>query len=159
MGHLFRIEGQAFEVWLAGRAGHYSLYVGEGAAVPVSRDAALDGAVVASSGDTLFVHLEGTAYEVGFVDPIARFGAAGAFAASDVARAPMPGSVVSVSVVVGQAVGASCRLPCGRLGMGWWRRFFTRPGRILIGMRCWRGWRRRWRHDAAVGVAVGYAVG
>jgi 3-methylcrotonyl-CoA carboxylase alpha subunit len=107
MGHLFRIEGQAFEVWLAGRAGHYSLYVGEGAAVPVSRDAALDGAVVASSGDTLFVHLEGTAYEVGFVDPIARFGAAGAFAASDVARAPMPGSVVSVSVVVGQAVGAN----------------------------------------------------
>ena len=49
-----------------------------------------------------FVHLDGEAWEVGAIDPIAA--AAGGGAGANAVRAPMPGVVVSVEVAVGDSV-------------------------------------------------------
>lgn len=59
-------------------------------------------AYVARDGDTVFVHLDGEAWEIEAIDPIAAAGDGSAGA--NAVRAPMPGVVVSVAVAVGDSV-------------------------------------------------------
>jgi acetyl/propionyl-CoA carboxylase alpha subunit len=56
------------------------------------------------SGDTLWVHAFGRAWQVGIVDPIERSRATGT--SGDVASAPMPGTLIRVGVAAGDAVSA-----------------------------------------------------
>lgn len=56
------------------------------------------------TGDTAWVHAFGRAWEVAIVDPVEQAQAGGA--SGDVALAPMPGTVIAVSVAVGDAVTA-----------------------------------------------------
>lgn len=61
--------------------------------------------IVATRGDEVFVHLDGEAYQLRYEHPLQRLAEAGGGAAEDRVRAPMPGSIVSVAVREGEAVG------------------------------------------------------
>ncbi len=60
--------------------------------------------VIATRGDDVFVHLDGEAYQLRYQHPLDRLAAASGGSAEDNIRAPMPGSIVSVSVQAGDAV-------------------------------------------------------
>lgn len=60
--------------------------------------------VVATRGDDVFVHFDGEAYQLRYQHPLDRLAAQSAGSAEDIVRAPMPGSVVALSVAVGDAV-------------------------------------------------------
>lgn len=59
---------------------------------------------VATRGDQVFVHLDGEAYELRYRHPLDRLAAQSAGSADDHLIAPMPGSVVALSVTVGDSV-------------------------------------------------------
>lgn len=59
---------------------------------------------VVTTGDDVFIQLDGEAYALRYVDPLAHFEATARGGAADSIRAPMPGSIVSVSAKVGDAV-------------------------------------------------------
>lgn len=62
-------------------------------------------AIVARDGDRLWVHLGGRTHELVWRDAVDHLAAAAAGAlGEDIARAPMPGAVVSVAAVAGQSV-------------------------------------------------------
>lgn len=60
--------------------------------------------VIATKGDDVFVHFDGEAYQLRYEHPLKRLAAAGQGAAEDRVLAPMPGSIVSVTVKAGDAV-------------------------------------------------------
>lgn len=60
--------------------------------------------VIATRGDDVFVHLDGEAYQLRYRHPLDRLAAQSHGGAEDSIRAPMPGSIVSVAVAVGDAV-------------------------------------------------------
>lgn len=111
MRHVFEMDGIEHRLWLSPTAnGGFSLDVG-GEQRPVSLDddgLRIDGGIVpvhiARSGDRLFVHVGGDAHELLFREAIPYHAATGSGASEDVLRAPMPGAVVAVPVVEGQAV-------------------------------------------------------
>lgn len=78
------------------------------AAVAGRQNNVIDGvtheAFVARDGESVFVHLDGDVWEVSAIDPIAAAG--GGSAGANVVRAPMPGTVVSVEIAVGDSVQA-----------------------------------------------------
>ena len=103
-------DGEPIHGALLRRADGHALEL-DGKAVPV----ALDGGRlsvggremdvhVARSGDAVFVQLDGRAYAVRIVHPLAELAEAAAGAGADTAKAPMPGVVVQVSAAAGQAV-------------------------------------------------------
>ena len=116
MRSLFLVDGIEHQVWLSRRADGFALHLGEGDPQPAALSTPEQGrtvlrlgttqasAVVAAQGDRLFIHLDGVTYDVLYRDPVAHFGAAAAAGAGDVAKAPMPGSVVAAPVAVGQHV-------------------------------------------------------
>jgi biotin carboxyl carrier protein len=116
MRSLFLVDGIEHEVWLSRRALGFALHLGEAEPQPAALSppehgrtvlrlgATESGATIAAQGDRLFIHLDGVTYEATYRDPVAHFGAAAAAGAGDVAKAPMPGSVVAAPVVVGQQV-------------------------------------------------------
>jgi biotin carboxyl carrier protein len=91
----------AATVWVDGRAVQASLL-----RTGVNLQALVDGAAepvwVATSGDSVYVHAFGRAWEVTVEDPAERSGRGGS--AADVAAAPMPGVVVAVLVESGDEV-------------------------------------------------------
>ncbi|MGH6782026.1 MAG: biotin/lipoyl-containing protein, partial [Sphingomonadaceae bacterium] len=64
----------------------------------------MTGATVAADGNRIWVHLDGQAHELIWQDAITHYEEEAGGNADDVARAPMPGSVIQVSVAVGDAV-------------------------------------------------------
>lgn len=62
------------------------------------------GGITASSGDQLWVHLNGRTYCLEYRDAVTHLGEAEAKAGT--MRAPMPGSVIAVSAVAGQVIAA-----------------------------------------------------
>lgn len=60
--------------------------------------------IIATRGDDVFVHFDGEAYQLRYEHPLKRLAEAGQGAAEDKVLAPMPGSIVNVSVKVGDAV-------------------------------------------------------
>lgn len=89
------IEGDAYPVALqsVGKGGY------RGAGSEYSGDVACD-------GDHIWVHYDGQAYDLVWQDAVTHFAEAAGIVASDVARAPMPGSAVSVLVAAGGSVTA-----------------------------------------------------
>jgi biotin carboxyl carrier protein len=92
------IEGEAHTVTL--------IRDGDGGyAIPGVGGVALDTrAVVARAGNHVWVHLDGRAFELVWRDPVTHYAGEAGGAAADAARAPMPGSVVSLSVAPGDPV-------------------------------------------------------
>lgn len=111
MRHIFEMDGVEHCMWLSRSAGGgFTLDTG-GEQLPVALNddgLRVDGLAVpvyvARSGDRLFVHVGGDAHELLFREAISYHAAAGGGASEDVLRAPMPGAVVAVPVVEGQAV-------------------------------------------------------
>ncbi len=115
MLHRFDINGEPAEAFLT-KIGDawWLLHNGESREVSLTRDdgfgatLSVNGATqtvhIARQGDTVFIHSGGQHFEVSYQDAVGLYGAVGLGRAGDHARAPMPGSVLSVSVQAGQAV-------------------------------------------------------
>lgn len=113
--HHFRLGEDEQAVALARTAEGHVLHTAEGSArVALERDAQgrdwlrIDGrrheVFIATRGDEVFVHLDGEAHALRYQHPLQRLAASGAGSAEDSVRAPMPGSLVSLPVAVGDAV-------------------------------------------------------
>jgi biotin carboxyl carrier protein len=117
MSHTFLVDGIEHVVSISGRRGNYR--IGD---VPVALAPLPSGAttlrcddreyiaVVVAEGDWLHIHLDGHSYELRYRDPVAALGDPAARAGSDIAKAPMPGLVLSVEVTPGQGVVAGATL-------------------------------------------------
>ena len=115
MQHAFKLGDAEHNVALSRSAQAYRLHVGE-QVLDIDLAVAADGrawltlgerhleVVVATRGDDVFVHLDGEAYQLRYQHPLDRLAAAAGGSAEDHIRAPMPGSIVAVSVKVGDAV-------------------------------------------------------
>lgn len=118
MQHTFDLEGESRALWLSQREGGFDLHLADGWSGPVTL--AADGAgtgtlttagssepvVYVVDGDTVHVHLRGQTWSVRYIDPLQALADDGAEAGHDVARAPMPGTVISVAVAAGDRVTA-----------------------------------------------------
>jgi len=115
MRHIFLIGETEHRAWLAQRGDGFALDV-DGALTPVAIEtqagsrarlrvgAAVHDIVLVADGDHVHLHLDGEVYRVTYRDPVSRFAETGAQGLGDVAKAPMPGSVVAVRVGPGEAV-------------------------------------------------------
>jgi acetyl/propionyl-CoA carboxylase alpha subunit len=114
MRHAFDIGGQEIEMWLARAGSAYRLegeagralatLTGEGVERLLVVDGHAEPVLVAIDGEDLHLHLGGRTFHLKHLDPARRFAEADDAGGGDVARAPMPGTVVRVDVAVGQAV-------------------------------------------------------
>ncbi|HUS24041.1 MAG TPA: acetyl-CoA carboxylase biotin carboxyl carrier protein subunit, partial [Candidatus Binatia bacterium] len=100
MHHALRLRDADYAIELSRSADGYRLHL-EDRVVEVRQDS---GAVVATRGDEVYVHLDGETYHLRYEHPLERLAHQGHGAADDGLRAPMPGSLVSVAVKAGQAV-------------------------------------------------------
>ena len=106
MRHRLILDGEPHDVWLLRDPDGDRLLRGDrSTAIPTPVDA-----VVVVDGDTVHIHLDGRSHSVRYEDPLIRFAGAHAAAAADVARAPMPGVVVSVLAAPGDAVAGGAAL-------------------------------------------------
>ncbi len=116
MRRQFEIDGLTLDAALLRRADGYALqWAGDTQAVALS-DPRPDGAQtlrvggravavhIAREGDVTFVQIDGRSFTVRTIEPLTAFAHAGAARADLVARAPMPGTVVSVRVQPGANV-------------------------------------------------------
>jgi biotin carboxyl carrier protein len=117
MSHTFLVDGNEHAVSLSGRGGNYHIGDVAVALVPLPSGETMlyfgdleYRAVVAATADELHIHLDGRSYELRYLDPVAALGDPAARAGSDIAKAPMPGLVLSVEVAPGQAVVAGASL-------------------------------------------------
>jgi 3-methylcrotonyl-CoA carboxylase alpha subunit len=114
MRHAFDIDGTETEVWLARDGQAYRLEGDAGRArvslggLGIERELSVDGrrepVLIAIEGENIHLHLAGRTYQIRHLDPARRFADADDSAGGDLARAPMPGTVVRIDVAVGQAV-------------------------------------------------------
>lgn len=74
------------------------------AALLPRRDTRASDAIVAVDGDHIWVHVGGQAHLLVWQDAITHFEEEAGEGADDIARAPMPGSVIQISVAPGDAV-------------------------------------------------------
>ncbi len=112
MRHLFLIDEKEIEAGLVPAGDGYRLLLGE-ADIPVRLEGdrltvagRSEPVTVAVEGDAVYIHLEGRAWRVDFVDAVERYAHSGHHGADDVISAPMPGSVVAVNVAAGETVAA-----------------------------------------------------
>jgi acetyl/propionyl-CoA carboxylase alpha subunit len=102
MHHAFKLNDAEHNVELSRSADSYRLHV-EGRVITFTTwDLPPQ---VATRGDDVFVHLEGETYHLRYEHPLDRLAHQAHGAAEDGLRAPMPGSLVTVHVKPGQAVG------------------------------------------------------
>lgn len=115
MRHSFDIGGVRHEAWLARIGQGYVLHDRQGSAevalcaepggqMTLSLDGARIKLEIATAGNSVFVHLAGETLEICFRDAVDLHAADAGGAASDVARAPMPGSVLQIPVAEGDTV-------------------------------------------------------
>lgn len=115
MHHAFKLGDAEHNVALSRSAQAYRLHIGD-AVLDVDLAVGADGrawltlgerhleVVVATRGDDVFVHVDGEAYQLRYRHPLDRLAAQAGGSADDHIRAPMPGSIVLVSVSAGDAV-------------------------------------------------------
>jgi len=115
MAHAFRLMGVDHELWLSRSGGVYQVHVGDisvaATLVPrgehahelTVRDVA-ERVVIARHGDDVHVHLDGESYLLRYSHSLERFAGQTADEDEAVARAPMPGAVIAVSVEPGATV-------------------------------------------------------
>lgn len=115
MHHAFKLGDAEYNLELSRSASAYRLHTADGV-TPVNLVHGADGrdwltigtrtvpVVIAQRGDDVFVHIEGEAHALRYLHPLDRLAAQAGGSAEDNIRAPMPGSIVSVSVKAGDAV-------------------------------------------------------
>lgn len=115
MQHAFKLGEAEHNLALSRGADSYRLHSADGV-VAIDLKTTADGktwltvgerhmpVVIATRGDDVFVHLDGEAYQLRYQHPLDRLAAQAGGAAEDSVRAPMPGSIVAVSVKAGDAV-------------------------------------------------------
>jgi len=115
MHHAFSFNGEDQILALSRTATAYCLHLGEqvfavelrnhqdGTAILVIGEQSFE-VVIATQGDEVFVHLDGEAYQLRYRHPLERLAANQAGNSEDAIRAPMPGSLVAVSVQTGDTV-------------------------------------------------------
>jgi biotin carboxyl carrier protein len=94
MKHTLLLGDVPHEVWLSRKDGEYVL-LSEYGEHPVGEIA---DAVVVADGDNVFIHSDGAAYAFRYQDTIAHFAEEASGDKDYIARAPMPGSLISVAV-------------------------------------------------------------
>jgi 3-methylcrotonyl-CoA carboxylase alpha subunit len=114
MRHALDIAGTEVEVWLSRDGDGYRLHGDAGAASVILSQRGIDtvleidgrreAALVVLDGETIHVHVAGGNFTLRHLDPARRFADGDTGAGGDVARAPMPGTVVRIDVAVGQKV-------------------------------------------------------
>jgi acetyl/propionyl-CoA carboxylase alpha subunit len=117
MRHIFLIGEAEHRAWLARRGDGFALDV-EGVLTPVAIEplaglrarlhvgAAVHDVVLVADGDQVHLHLDGEIYQVTHRDPVSRYAEAAAQGLGDLAKAPMPGTIVAVRVSAGDVVAA-----------------------------------------------------
>ncbi|TXH05896.1 MAG: biotin/lipoyl-binding protein [Nevskiaceae bacterium] len=115
MHHAFKLGDAEHNLELSRSADGYRLHLAD-RTLPIDLKTGADGrawltldgehheVVIATRGDDVFVHFDGEAYQLRYEHPLKRLAAAGLGSAEDRVLAPMPGSIVSVSVKAGDAV-------------------------------------------------------
>jgi biotin carboxyl carrier protein len=115
MRHVFDIDSAEHALWIA-RTATGSLMLHEGGSSAVALEAlggsrhalTVDGrreiVHVVVDGDDVHVHARGLTRLVRFRDPVRLHAGEGEGASQDVARAPMPGTVIAIAVEEGQQV-------------------------------------------------------
>jgi len=118
MHHRFDIDGDPRDLWLSRLPSGYHLKIVDGWEGPValadggvgcgllSVNGVTEAVAYAVDGDAVHIHYRGRAYTVRYLDPLLALSSAVDAAGHAVARAPMPGTVVSVKVAPGDAVAA-----------------------------------------------------
>lgn len=118
MRHTFEIDGKAYAVWLARASKDYRLEIDNGRDASVALmemrmgvghltiDAVSERVVYAVDGDIVHIQLAGRSYAVRYIDPLVTLSADANDSGHNIARAPMPGVMISVKVAVGDRVAA-----------------------------------------------------
>jgi biotin carboxyl carrier protein len=101
-------RGDAAVVIVDGRSYDGALATGGPEPSRLTVDTVTEPVWTAVDGDIVWVHAFGRAWELSVLDPRQR--ALGGAVSDDVSTAPMPGTVITVAVAGGQAVGAGERL-------------------------------------------------
>jgi biotin carboxyl carrier protein len=116
--HTFNIDGKTHALWLSRSSEGYRLELAGGRSGPVALVETREGearlivggrsepVVYVVDGDLVHVHLGGHSYAVRYIDPLVALSGVADDAGHNVARAPMPGVVLSVRVSVGDRVAA-----------------------------------------------------
>jgi biotin carboxyl carrier protein len=117
MRHTFVIGQTEHEAWLSRRGQTYELHIAE-QVIPVALEQAEGGGellrvgpdtcrvLIATDGDFVHLHLDGSTYTIRYVDPVLRYASHAGGSADDIAEAPMPGVVIAVHVKEGEQVAA-----------------------------------------------------
>ena len=118
MFHTFDLDGIAHELWLAPADNGYRLHLAGGWSGPVALTdegggrgrltvAGLSEPVAfVVDGDVVHIHLRGRTRSLRYVDPLRALASVDAGDGHNVARAPMPGTVVALKVAPGDGVTA-----------------------------------------------------
>lgn len=116
MRHAFSIAGNEREVWLSRAETGYRLHGDAGEAdIALTRhgrralltiDGRTEPVFLVLDGEDIHVHLRGRTFAIRHLDPARRYAESDAAGGADVARAPMPGTVVRLAAEVGQQVAA-----------------------------------------------------
>ncbi len=116
--HTFNIDGKTRALWLSRSSEGYCLELAGGWSGPVALvekrkgeaclivDGRSEPVIYVVDGDLVHVHLGGQSYAVRYIDPLVALSGVADAAGHNVARAPMPGVVLSVKVSVGEQVAA-----------------------------------------------------
>ncbi|MES2490763.1 MAG: biotin/lipoyl-containing protein [Pseudomonadota bacterium] len=116
MHHAFKLGDAEHNLEISRGSDGYRLHLIDDQTVPFDLKVGADGrtwltldgvhheVVIATKGDDVFIHFDGEAYQLRYEHPLKRLAAAGGGAAEDRVMAPMPGSIVSVTVKAGDAV-------------------------------------------------------
>src|SRR5258708_27798430 len=124
VNHTFDIGGEPHAIWLSRLPEGYRLALAEGGSAAVSLvqtrsgegrltvDGSSEPIAYVVEGDAVYIHLGGRSYAVRYVDPLVALAVEADAAGHHIARAPMPGVVVSGKAVVGE------RVVAGRAGAG-----------------------------------------
>jgi len=99
MNRVFEINGERFEV---SPYSNGSLAQEEDGSYQVSVNGKIHRLWLDRDGDRVFIRMNGRTFEINEIDP--RGGAAEGSAAGNTAKAPMPGTVISIEVEPGQKV-------------------------------------------------------
>jgi biotin carboxyl carrier protein len=118
MFHKFDLGGVMHELWLAPTVNGYYLHILDGWSGPVAFAEESTGrgsltvagtseaVAFAVDGDVIHIHMRGRTRSLRYVDPLRALAAVDGDDGHNVARAPMPGTVVALKVAPGDAVTA-----------------------------------------------------
>ena len=118
MFHKFDLGGVTHELWLAPTANGYCLHILNGWSGPVALAeegtgrgrltvaGTSEAVAFAVDGDVIHIHMRGRTCSLRYVDPLRALASVDGDDGHNVARAPMPGTVVALKVAPGDAVTA-----------------------------------------------------